>query len=254
MTQAVEILIVVLLFCSIGLSAYTFHKVRRMHIMQYDLAVRFSESLDYTYQQLQALLALDRRLNLPYALPPLRGWAASPDFLLLIAEHAHRYQPQTIVECSSGSSTIVLAQCSKQNGSGHVFSLEHDAVYAEKTRQELAKQGLQDWATVIDAPLIDHVIGGKTYRWYTLSETIQAKNMDMLIIDGPPGMLNACARYPAGPLLMSRLNPGAAVFLDDADRPDERQIVKDWQSEFPNLRVAHHPCEKGAVSLLNATN
>jgi predicted O-methyltransferase YrrM len=153
---AFELFIVVLFLLLGGLLAYTFHKVRHIHLMQYDLQnqyQRFPDTRNLVYQQIQAFLALERRLNLTYALPPLRGWAASPDFFLLLAEHTRQECPEVIVECSSGASTIVLAQCAKQNGKGHVYSLEHDANYAEITRQHLEKQGLGDWATVIDAPL-----------------------------------------------------------------------------------------------------
>jgi predicted O-methyltransferase YrrM len=246
-----EVFIIVLLLVLITLSAYTLHKIRRVHLMQYELKDQDQRIPDALYHQLQALAALDRRLNLTYALPPLRGWAASPDFLLLLAEHVYRQQPKVIVECSSGASTVMLAQCAKQNGKGHVFSLEHDAQYAEKTRQELLKQDLLNWATVIDAPLQEYSFSEQTYRWYKLDEEIQTKPIDMLIIDGPPGFLNSCARYPAGPLLLPLLNKNAVVFLDDADRPDEQQIIKNWLSEFPNLHVNQHNCEKGAVSLSN---
>jgi predicted O-methyltransferase YrrM len=219
--------------------------------MQYDLQDQYQRFTDMLYQQLQAFAALDRQLNLPYALPPLRGWAASPDFLSLLAEHVHRHQPKVIVECSSGASTVMLAQCAKQNGKGHVYSLEHDVQYAEKTRQELIKQDLQNWATVIDAPLQDYSFAEQTYQWYKLDMEIQTYKIDMLVIDGPPAFLNSCARYPAGPLLLPLLNKNAVVFLDDADRPDEQQIIKNWLSEFPNLHANQHNCEKGAVSLSN---
>lgn len=252
MILTAEFFIIALLLSLIALSVYTLYKVRHVHLMQYNLQnqyQRFPHALNLTYQQLQAFIALDRRLNLTYALPPLRGWAASPDFLLLLAEHVHQQQPEVIVECSSGASTVVLAQCVKHNGKGHVFSLEHDAHYAEKTRQELIKQDLQDWATVIDAPLQDYSFAEQAYRWYNLDEEIQSKQIDMLVIDGPPADLNCYARYPAGPLLLPLLNKNAVVFLDDTDRPDEQQIIKIWMSEFPNLQANNYNCEKGAVSL-----
>jgi len=244
--------IIMLLLLLIGLSMYTFHKVRRIHLMQYQLQnhyQRFPDTINLTYQQIQALIVLDRRLNLPFALPPLRGWAASPDFLLLLAEHVHRQQPEVMVECSSGASTVVLAQCAKQNNKGHVFSLEQDVDYANKTRQELIKQGLQDWATVIDAPLQGYSFSGQIYQWYTLNDGIKFKPIDMLVIDGPPASLNRCARYPAGPLLLPLLNKNGVVFLDDADRADEQEIVKNWLQEFPGLAKEKHDCEKGAACL-----
>jgi hypothetical protein len=179
----------------------------------------------------------------------LRGWAASPDFLLLLAEHVTRYKPTVIVECSSGASTLVLAQCAKQNNQGLVLSLEHDSLYAEQTRQELIKQDLQEWAIVIDAPLTDYTLHENRYLWYSLDDQHLKQPIDMLIIDGPPGGLNPLARYPAGPLLLPLLSKNAAVFLDDANRPDEQEIIRKWQADFPALKSISHNCEKGAVSL-----
>ena len=251
MFSTVEVIIIVLLLLSITLTAYTLHKIRRVHLMEFDLQDQYQRLTDALFQQLQAFTALDRRLNLTYALPPLRGWAASPDFLLLLAEHVHREKPEVIVECSSGASTVMLAQCAKQNGKGHVYSLEHDFEYAEKTRQELIKQDLQDWATVIDAPLQDYSFAGEIYKWYKLDAVIETKQIDTLVIDGPPGYLNRYARYPAGPLLLPLLNKNAVVFLDDAERTDEQQIIKNWLTEFPNLQANQHNCEKGAVTLIN---
>ncbi|AEF99634.1 class I SAM-dependent methyltransferase [Methylomonas methanica] len=248
----IEFIIAFSLFIIIGILAYVFHKVKRVHLMQFELLRQYQklpDTLNLTYHQIQAFNILDRRLNLTYALPPLRGWAASPDFLLLLAEHVHQQQPEVIVECSSGASSVVLAQCAKQNGKGHVYSLEHDAHYAEKTRQELFKQGLQDWATIIDAPLQEYSFAEQNYRWYKQSPEIQALQIDMLVIDGPPAGLNSCARFPAGPLLLPMLREEAVVFLDDADRGDEQIIIERWLKEFPYFQRASHNCEKGAVSL-----
>jgi len=233
--------------------AYTFHKVRRVDLKMYaalEQIQRTSEqNSQHTYQQIQAFIVLDRQLNLPYSLPVLRGWAASPDFLLLLAEHIIRQKPEIIVECSSGASTVVLAQTAKQNGTGHVYSLEHDQHYAQQTRHELQKQGLENWATVIDAPLSEQQFAEQAYSWYSVPTDIAAKQIDMLVIDGPPAHLNLLARYPAGRVLFPQLNKNAVVFLDDADRQDEQQIIKHWLAEFPQLQVSKYNCEKGAVSL-----
>ena len=71
----------------------------------------------------------------------------------------------------------------------------------------------------------------------------------MLIIDGPPAYLESMARYPAGPLLFNRMPAGSAVFLDDAFRSGEREIVRKWSVENPSLRVEEISCEKGLVKL-----
>ena len=104
-------------------------------------------------------------------------------------------------------------QCARLNGCGHVLSLEHDEHYAEKTWQLSIKQGLQNWAIVIDAPLKDYCFGEKDYRWYTLNEQIQNKHIDMLVIDGPPAHHNHYPCYFAGPLLLPLLNENGVVLL-----------------------------------------
>jgi len=220
--------------------------------MQYETLHKFTQipsHLNNSYRQIQALLALNQLLQLNWALPPLRGWAASPDFLLLIVEHTRQHQPKVILECSSGASTIALAQSVKLNGKGRVLSLEHDPEYAEKTREELKKQGLQDYATVLDAPLKKYIFNENQYLWYNFGAQIGDLPIDMLVIDGPPGSLNRLARYPAGPLLLPMLTKNGSVFLDDSDRIDEQEIINLWVTQFSHLCIHQKDCEKGAVIL-----
>jgi predicted O-methyltransferase YrrM len=247
--------VISLVVATFGLCLFILHKARRIHLMQYNLQYLLeqeaSKSLHHTYQQIQSFIDLNNLLHLRWPLPPLRGWTASPDFLLLLAEYVLQHKPTYIVECSSGASTIVLAQCAQLNECGHILSLEHDAHYADKTRKLLIKQGLQEWATVIDAPLIDYDFNGQHYHWYTLDRQIQHQRIDMLVVDGPPADLNDCARYPAGPLLLPLLNENGIVFLDDANRPDEQEAIQRWVREFAGLDICSHDCEKGAVSLIS---
>jgi hypothetical protein len=180
-------------------------------------------------------------------LPPTRGWAASPDFLAVLARHAAA-GPRVIVECGSGASTVVLARACERNGRGHVWSLEHLPDMAERTRAWLAEQGLADYATVIDAPLVPQALAGHAGVWYSTDE-LPDLPIDMLVVDGPPGSSGRLARYPAGPRLFPRLSMHGSVFVDDFHRPDERAIVARWQQEFPALALTSVPCEKGAVVL-----
>jgi hypothetical protein len=104
---------------------YTFHKVRKIHLASYAIHEAATQTQKETlalFAQVQAYDGLMRLLQFRAPLPPLRGWAASPDFLLVIAQHALKHKPKVIVECSSGSSTLVLARCCELNGGGHVYS------------------------------------------------------------------------------------------------------------------------------------
>lgn len=206
---------------------------------------------DNLFKQLEALQALKQELQLAHALPATRGWAASPDLLRLLMEHALSQLPEVMVECSSGVSTLVLARCAQLNGRGHVYSLEHDAVYGQKTRELLRRHGLSDYATVIDAGLQPYRLNDWQGDWYGLEGLPSDLRIDMLAIDGPPWFVADAARYPALPLLIERFAPNAAVFLDDADRDDERWAVARWLKDYPQLhKIEPQPqCEKGCTRL-----
>lgn len=230
---------------------YSLHKLRQAHLLLFDLRDQSRQDHASLFRQLEALQGLYAELDLKTSLPPTRGWAASPDFLLELARHARTARPQTVLECSSGASTLVLARCLQLNGSGKVLSLEHDPYYAGQTRTQLQHHGLQDWAEVLDAPLLPQGLHGADWPWYDLSRLPAALSIDLLVIDGPPQATRALARYPAGPLLFSRLAPGAHVFLDDAARDDEVAILQRWQQEFPALQQSGRACEKGCAVLVN---
>ena len=114
------------------------HKLRRIHLFLFRLAREHSPDIvtDRVFSQVHALHDLYLELGVYHGLPPMRGWAASPDFLLPLAREVLRSKPLNIVECGSGSSTVVLAICVKRNGMGHVFSLDHDAQFADATRRK----------------------------------------------------------------------------------------------------------------------
>jgi len=231
---------------------YILYKLRAVHILLYQVHDTARTESAASFRQLEALLGLYIELDLGSSLPATRGWAASPDFLLELATHALSRRPDSIVECSSGASTLVLARCAQRNGCGKVLSLEHDPHYAGQTRQQLARHGLSAWAEVIDAPLHPHMLAGEEWPWYRHEALRWQDGIDMLVIDGPPQATRSQARYPAGPLLFPHLNAGAAVFLDDAARAGELAILLRWQAEFPHLTQSARPCEKGCTVLTSA--
>ena len=231
------------------LVCYTLYKVRAAHLLLYKVGGQVRGGTENLFRQLEALQGLYVELGLTKSMPATRGWAASPDFLLETARYALANKPGAVLECSSGTSTMVLARCMQINGSGHVYSLEHDAHYAAQTRLLLETHGLSGWATVIDAPLTQHQIGDGQWLWYETA-ALPPLSFDMLTIDGPPQATGHLARYPAGPLLFPRLGANAAVFMDDADRPDERAILARWNAEFPLLAQSSRPCEKGCAVIM----
>lgn len=228
-------------------------KVRKIHLWSYTVESNIINKTENVLSQIEALLGLYADLELDKSLPKTRGWAGSPDFLWYITRLTQKEKPYVVLECSSGVSTVVLAKSLKLIGCGHVYSLDHDPVFSEKTRDELRRHGLSDWATVIDAPLVGHEINGKKWMWYSLDGLPKNLSVDLLVIDGPPTSVGYLARYPAGDLLFKFLKENATIVLDDANRVDEKKIREMWAKEFSISEVEVGPCEKG-ISVFKKIN
>lgn len=198
--------------------------------------------------ELEAHLRLGETLGLSEGLPYVRHWSAAPDFLALLVGHLRRARPALIVECGSGLSTLIQAQVCAIEGHGRVASLEHEPDCAAQTRAALARYGLARVATVLDAPLCRYRLDAEDYDWYDLSG-LPAQAIDLLVVDGPPGRLGPLARYPALPLLRGRLAPGCTIFLDDADRPDERAVIARWCEEYPEFTIERPATARGCAVL-----
>ena len=190
---------------------------------------------------------IQAKLGLSQPLPYTPDWSAAPDFIALIVEHALQAKPEIIVECSSGLTTLVLARCCQLNGRGRVISLENGEEYAEKTRQQLKEFRLEDYAQVLFAPL-QKVNLDRDYDWYSL-EMLPEVSIDMLVLDGPPGFIQKNSRYPALPLMFDKFSEQATVFLDDAAREDEKELVAQWQVEFSGVEHEYLEFERGCSVL-----
>jgi membrane protein implicated in regulation of membrane protease activity len=201
------------------------------------------------YGQLEALAALRDTLDGKLALPSTRDWAASADLLRELVTVILARRPRVVVETGSGTSTVIIAACLQRLGGGHVWSLEHLPRFAGETRALLETRGLSDWATVVDAPLVDVRLGDDTWSWYDLAGYPAGEPIEVLFVDGPPGDTGPLARYPALPMLRDRLASGASILVDDGARPDEQAMVARWRAEVPGLEVRPLPLEKGGSLL-----
>lgn len=246
MSPVLEIIAVGFVFVGAAIAAVALHKLRRVHTMLYAVATK--DDVQQIYRQIEALQYLYRELTIQQPLPPLRGYAASPDFLREVVRTVRKSRPQCAVELGSGASTIVTARALELNRSGHLYSIEHDPEYAAKTRDLLREHGLQSWVTVVHAPLTEYVIHGETYRWYSL-ENLPEVAIDMLVIDGPPAMTQKHARYPALPMLRARLSEQGVAIVDDTSRREDAEVVARWSREYPELVFTARDCEKGCVRI-----
>lgn len=186
----------------------------------------------------------------PMSLPmPRPGtWAASEDLLLWLAGFVLEHRPRTVVDLGSGQSSVWMAAAMRTAGyDGQVVGVDHDEHYAEQTRQLARRQGVQEWLTVIHAPLEQQVIDGRDVRWYSRQALTGIEGIDLLCVDGPPGQGAAQARWPALPVLRAKLSATATVVLDDMIRRDEQEILEDWLARFPGFDVERLDFEKGAA-------
>jgi hypothetical protein len=192
--------------------------------------------------------SLQQQLNLNQGIPYTPNWSAGADFLQIIVDACLETKPALVFECSSGLTTLMLARCCQINGRGQVISLENGEEYAEATRSYLAKYGLQAYASVRYAPLETQIHDGVEYAWYGLEQPPD-QAIEMLVIDGPPGVLGRHARYPAIPVCYPHLVDYCKVFLDDAARPDEREIVSLWCARYPGLEHESRETSRGCSVL-----
>lgn len=201
------------------------------------------------FAQIESLMSLYNGLDITAPLPPSRGWAVSPDFAAILASLIQEHRPGLVVEAGSGLSTLISAYVLRKNGGGQVISLDHNEVYAAATTRNVAAHGLEDLARVIFAPLIRTSIHEKDWLWYDTKALQNVQSIDILVVDGPPASTQRLARYPALPILAPFLSDNAIIVIDDAFRPDERQMVARWLEEFDGFTARDVDTEKGTVIL-----
>ncbi|SDD03885.1 class I SAM-dependent methyltransferase [Auraticoccus monumenti] len=180
-------------------------------------------------KEVEAMLQLTRRYEPKDVLPLAGGWAMSSSGILMLTEMVRDRRPALVVECGSGASTLWLGYALRAQGYGKVVALEHEESYAAQVRALVARHDLQDWVTVLHAPLQERDVEGETHRWYSADQTDGLGPIDILVVDGPPQAVGPWSRYPALPLLESRLRADAVLVIDDAARDDEKAVVQRWK-------------------------
>lgn len=207
------------------------------------------------YEQQVAWAELRDHLDTAAFMPPLRGWAASPDVLRVLVRHIERLRPETVVECGSGASSVWLGYALRRAGRGRLVALEHDARYAELSRALVASHGLDDIVEVRHAPFTP--IGTDTVsvdgeerttadRWYDRAALADLAGVGLVFVDGPPQATGLQVRHPALPLLLPHCTEDAVFVLDDADRPEERAVGDRWLAAHPEFHRTEEQAEKGA--------
>jgi len=221
----------------------------------------FGEGLQQLHRKLDLLhdhvsetqgLAQLTRFNDAYPLPFGGGWALTADAAAMLVREIALNRPRTIVELGSGVSTQIIGRMLKEAGEGKLYSLDHEAAWADQTRRHIQASGLGDFVEVLDAPLARQQFNGRDYHWYQVPERVrQLENIDLVIIDGPPQSLEpqGTPRYPALPVFFDQLSPRAMLYIDDAKRPQEQEMIAMWLKEYPQFESRMHDTAPGTCIL-----
>ena len=230
-----------------GQSERTLDTVRRIGA---DIPKEIKKEIKQTFRQLEALQNLSAVLPANDVLPATRGWAASPDLLMVLVDLVITERPSLVVECGSGASTLWLALALRRfEINGRIIALDHDLVFGGKTRDLLARHDVGDFAEVRDAPLESFSLDGETYSWYARQAWEDLTGIDLLFVDGPPATTGHQARYPALPLLSGSLSPAATAVLDNLVVPDMQKVLRLWLDAYPEFSSEILPLEKQAAVL-----
>jgi predicted O-methyltransferase YrrM len=245
-----DIVILAVLAIAIAVLAYLVRSIRALHRkvnrnaerVTKELATqtgRIKTELGHVYHQFEAVEQLLPLLKLSAPLPPSRGWAASPDFLLSLAHITKRVKPRLTVELGSGISTLVLAK----SGAKKIISLDHSQEFGSQTREMLASHGFRG----VEIRIHDLQTYAGKYKWYAKSTLKGLAKIDLLVIDGPPSSINPDARYPALEHLVPLLSPKATIVLDDVYRDEERKLADAIVKALPNHVMTILSHEKGTA-------
>jgi hypothetical protein len=156
------------------------------------------------------------------------GWSADTAFLRACIRAALTGSGP-ILECGSGLSTMLLAECCARNAR-RLFSLEDDLYWFNRVKSCLTQHGLE-LAQVVFAPLRSY----GPFDWYSrysLPESCEVNSFDLVVCDGPAGTTRG-GRFGLLPVMRSVLPARCQMLVDDAERDHERHMVTKWARMTP---------------------
>ncbi|MDH3001388.1 hypothetical protein A1D23_12775 [Chelonobacter oris] len=184
------------------------------------------------------------------------GWPISPDIGLFIINQMRQKQYDLVIEFGSGTSTLLFAKLAAAKHHQplmsdllpqKILSFDHHANYYQRTQVLLNTNQVAKHVDLVNAPLIEWQENGQAFLYYDCEATLQqlAQNLQgksakiLVLVDGPPGDTCKNARYPAVPLLFKYLAEHQIdIILDDAARPEEREVAAKWQNFLSNCQIA----------------
>lgn len=176
---------------------------------------------------------------------PLTSWSVSPNLILHILNEIEINDRKRIIEFGSGASTIYIAKLLKLKFPDSQFiSVESDQAWADKIYAQLKQLHLTDYVDIVVAKKnsVPKEYSLKDQNaWYDtevlMSKLATFNDIDLILVDGPPASFSSYSRYSAIPFLNTKLHSNFAVFIDDTNRKEEKEIAQRWKKDLNcNLR------------------
>jgi hypothetical protein len=166
------------------------------------------------------------------------AWTVTPDVMSLLYEKiVNSESTSNICEFGSGISTTYIATVIQKTGRGHLYSFEHDYDFYLQTIFELQAHRLSDFVTLVHTPLSPCIVDEVQYSWYDVDCFTQLPQIDVFLVDGPPGHIQKLSRLPAINIISKYSNPSTTIIVDDSYRDDEQEMIKIWQTKLPYLQL-----------------
>ncbi|WPL17672.1 hypothetical protein Thiowin_02711 [Thiorhodovibrio winogradskyi] len=117
-----------------------------------------------------------------------------------------------------------------------IVSVEHSLEWLHIAEKRLRSHELDRYVHFVNAPIVPLESAEGSVMCYApapIFEAIQGRNVDLLLIDGPPGF-NLTDPGRAGTLyaVEALLNDGCLVVVDDTHRCGERLAIREWKQTF----------------------
>ncbi len=198
---------------------------------------RYGWTNSFTIEDTYALGLLQPIIS-GYPLLPFSGSSLRPFCLAHIINDIIINSRNSIIEFGSGISTIMIGRLIKKNKlDTKIVSIEHDEGWVKVLSQILRNEQIDDVIELQYIPLTTCKLAIDNNDWYDLKilkDYTNGKKFDMVIIDGPPAweVNKSRARYPAVPFISNKLAKKFSIYLDDAVRAGEQDIIKLWESEY----------------------
>jgi hypothetical protein len=130
-----------------------------------------------------------------------------------------------ILEIGSGLTTLILGALTARRGLP-VWTLEHHPHYFRQTQESIKTHNLPNLHLTF-APLRDY----GEFCWYDAPLDTLPRDFSLVIADGPPGDVKG-GRFGLLPVLRSHFASEVIVLLDDAEREQEKVVLRRWECEF----------------------